>query len=139
MVGGTLAVVLLTVSLAVQGSAKPTTAGLGRSSAAAPVSLGSSEAEHPAHSGREPRAPSRWRGERISLSLKDADLRDVLRSFAELAGFDLVLHPDVRGSVTLELHDVPWDQALAVILRTHGLGADLGGGRIWAVGPAQAP
>lgn len=82
-----------------------------------------------------PDSPSPWRGERISLSLKDADLREVLRSFAQLGGFDLVLHQEVRGSVTLELHDVPWDQALSVILRTHGLAAELSDGRLWA-GPA---
>ena len=74
-----------------------------------------------------------WRpGERISLSLKDADLAEVLRSFARLAGFNLVLDPSVRGSVTVELRDVPWEQALEVILRTHGLAVD-GDGATWRV------
>lgn len=89
----------------------------------------------------EPRLPPRqasgghWEpGSRISLSLKDADLRDVLRSFAQLAGFNLVLDPAVRGAVTVELHDVPWEQALATILKTHGLAAQLDGAA-WQIHP----
>lgn len=73
-------------------------------------------------------------GERISLSLKDADLAEVLRSFARLAGFNLVLDPAVRGRVTVELQDVPWEQALEVILRTHGLAAEIDGSA-WRLQP----
>ena len=74
-----------------------------------------------------------WRsGERISLSLKDADLAEVLRSFARLAGFNLVLDPSVRGAVTVELRDVPWERALEVILQTHGLGIE-DDGAVWRV------
>lgn len=80
--------------------------------------------------GRQPA----WRGEPISLSLKDADLVEVLRSFARLAGVNLIIDPGVKGKVTLELKDVPWDQALYVILKTHGLAAEIDG-RIWGVHP----
>jgi type IV pilus assembly protein PilQ len=69
-----------------------------------------------------------WKGDLISLSLKDADLREVLRSFAKLGRFNLVLDPGVQGEVTVELHDVPWDQALSVILEAHGLAAEDAGG-----------
>jgi type IV pilus assembly protein PilQ len=72
-------------------------------------------------------ARRRWQGEKISLSLKDADLVEVLRSFARLAEINLVVDPKVKGEVTVELHDVPWDHALSVILKTHGLGAELDG------------
>lgn len=72
--------------------------------------------------------------ETISLSLRDADLVEVLRSFARLGGFDLVVDPAVRGTVTVELRDVPWPAALAVILRTHGLAAEVDG-RIVSVHP----
>lgn len=75
----------------------------------------------------------RWAGEKISLSLKDADLVEVLRSFAKLGKVNLVIDPAVTGKVTVELHDVPWDQALSVILKTHRLGAELNG-RILSVG-----
>jgi type IV pilus assembly protein PilQ len=79
-----------------------------------------------------PRAPaevagSRYAGEAISLDLKDADLKDVLRTFGTLARVNIAIDPCVKGSVTLRLHDVPWDQALEVILRINGLGYVLEG------------
>lgn len=66
-------------------------------------------------------------GEPISLDLKDADLKDVLRTFAELARINIVIDPEVKGSVTVRLKDVPWDQALDVILQVNGLGYVLEG------------
>lgn len=74
----------------------------------------------------------RWQGEPISLSLRDADLKEVLRSFARLSGTNVVIDPSVEGSVTLELKEVPWDQALAVILKAHGLAAEVDG-KVWTV------
>jgi hypothetical protein len=72
-------------------------------------------------------AGSRSAGETISLDLKDADLKDVLRTFAELARLNIVIDPEVKGSVTVRLQDVPWDQALDVILQVNGLGYVLEG------------
>lgn len=66
-------------------------------------------------------------GETISLDLKDADLKDVLRTFAQLARLNIAIDPEVKGSVTVRLHDVPWDQALDVILQVNGLGYVLEG------------
>jgi type IV pilus assembly protein PilQ len=66
-------------------------------------------------------------GETISLDLKDADLKDVLRTFAKLARLNIAIDPEVKGSVTVRLHDVPWDQALDVILQVNGLGYVLEG------------
>lgn len=60
-------------------------------------------------------------GEPISLELKDADIKDVLRSFAKITGLNIVVDPDVSGSVTVNLENVPWDQALDLILRINGL------------------
>ena len=78
-----------------------------------------------------PAEPERkWHGEPISLSLKEADLREVLRSFAKLSELNLVLDPKVQGKVTVELHNVPWDQALSLILKTHRLGLVVDG-RLW--------
>ena len=77
----------------------------------------------------------RWKGFPISLSLRDAPLPEVLRTFARLAHFNLVLDPRVEGSVTVELENVPWDQALYVILKTHGLGAEVDG-RLWMIAPS---
>ena len=62
--------------------------------------------------------------ELVSLDLKEAPLLDVLRYFSEVSGFNLVVDPSVDGTVTVRLIDVPWDQALKVILRAHDLGFD---------------
>ena len=80
--------------------------------------------------GLEPSAPGaeRWQGPPINLSLRDADLVEVLRSLARLAGVNLLVDPKVEGTVTLELHEVPLDQAFHVILKSHGLGVDVSRG-----------
>src|SRR6185503_7634599 len=65
--------------------------------------------------------PRVFTGEPISLNLKDADLKDVLRTFAELTGLNMAIDPGVGGSVTVDFQDVPWDQALDIILRQNGL------------------
>ena len=76
-----------------------------------------------------------WRGFPISLSLREAPLPEVLRAFAQIARFNLVLDPRVPNEpVTVELKDVPWDQALHVILKTHGLAAEVDD-RLWLVEP----
>ncbi len=60
-------------------------------------------------------------GEPISLELKDADIKDVLRTFAKITGLNIVVDPGVKGSVTVNLENVPWDQALDIILRINKL------------------
>ena len=60
-------------------------------------------------------------GDPISLNLKDADIRDVLRTFAQLTGLNIAVDPQVTGRVTVDFVDVPWDQALDIILRQNGL------------------
>jgi type IV pilus assembly protein PilQ len=69
----------------------------------------------------------RFTGEPISLDLKDADIRDVLLTFSRLAHLNMVIDPEVKGSVTVRLENVPWDQALDVILKVNGLGYVLEG------------
>ena len=68
-----------------------------------------------------------YRGEPITLHLKDADIRDLLRSFSEFSGLNFVIQPGVTGTVTVQLTDVPWDQALDLILKTNDLGYELEG------------
>jgi type IV pilus assembly protein PilQ len=63
----------------------------------------------------------------MSLHLKDADIKDVLRSFAQISGLNIVVQPGVSGTVTVELDSVPWDQALEMILKVNGLGMQLEG------------
>ena len=62
-----------------------------------------------------------FNGEPISMNLKGADLTDVLATFAEITGLNMAIDPGVRGSVTVDFVDVPWDQALDIILRQNGL------------------
>jgi type IV pilus assembly protein PilQ len=62
-----------------------------------------------------------FNGEPISLNLKDADIKDVLRTFAEITGLNIAVDPGITGSVTVDFVDVPWDQALDLILRQNGL------------------
>jgi type IV pilus assembly protein PilQ len=63
----------------------------------------------------------RYSGDPISLSLKDADIRNVIKTFATLTRLNIVVDPTVRGSVTVELRDVPWDQAFELILTINDL------------------
>jgi type IV pilus assembly protein PilQ len=68
-----------------------------------------------------------FNGEPISLTLKDADIKDVLRTFADLTGLNMAVDPGVGGSVTVDFVDVPWDQALDLILRQNNLTFSLEG------------
>ena len=63
----------------------------------------------------------RFTGHPISLDFQGADLRAVLRGFSEISGLNMVIDPDVQGTVDIILNDVPWDQALDVILRGNQL------------------
>ncbi len=95
--------------------------------------LSAAEAQAARSKKRSADPESRFVGETISLDLKDADLKDVLRTFAELTKTNIAIDPDVNGSVTVRLNDVPWDQALDLILRMNGLGYVLEG-RVLRVG-----
>jgi type IV pilus assembly protein PilQ len=64
----------------------------------------------------------KYGGHPISMDFQDLDLRSVLRVFAEESGLNMVLDPAVNGIVNVQLRDVPWDQALDMILRANKLG-----------------
>lgn len=72
-------------------------------------------------------APTRFTGFPISLDFQGADLRAVLRTFAEISGLNIVIDPTVQGTVDVALRDVPWDQALDIILRANRLGYTVDG------------
>lgn len=69
----------------------------------------------------------RYTGEPISVNLKDVDLKDFFRLIHEISGLNVILDPSVKGTVTLVLDDVPWDQALDIVLRNNGLDRQLDG------------
>ncbi|HEX2162983.1 MAG TPA: type IV pilus secretin PilQ, partial [Thermoanaerobaculia bacterium] len=75
-------------------------------------------------------------GERYSFSLRDADLVETLRSFATMSGLNMVIQPGVSGTVTMELHDVPWDQAFEQVLKTQGLSYEVEG-NIMRIAPIE--
>jgi type IV pilus assembly protein PilQ len=66
----------------------------------------------------------RFTGKPVTLQIRDGDVQDVLRLIGEASGFNVVVGDDVKGKITLSLVDVPWDQALDVVLHTLHLGAD---------------
>ncbi len=69
----------------------------------------------------------KFTGHPVSLDFQGADLRAVLRTFAEISGLNIVIDPAVQGSVDVALRDVPWDQALDIILRANKLGYSVDG------------
>jgi type IV pilus assembly protein PilQ len=69
----------------------------------------------------------RYTGEPIGLNFKDLDLKDFFRVIQEISGLNVVLDPAVKGSVSIYLNDVPWDQALAIVLQNNGLECQLQG------------
>ena len=73
---------------------------------------------------------SKFIGEPISLSLKDADLKDVLRTFSALTGYDIAAPGVESGKVTIDVKDMPWDEALVKIATDHGLDVKIEGKKI---------
>lgn len=79
----------------------------------------------PAGSIERPGADDRpsYSGHRITLDFQDIPVRDVLSIIAQESGLNVIASDGVQGNVTLNLTDVPWDQALDLVLRNHGLSA----------------
>ena len=77
--------------------------------------------------GIQPSGKAHYTGEPISVNLKDVDLKDFFRLIHEISGLNIVLDPEVHGSLTIVLDDVPWDQALDIVLKNNGLDRQLEG------------
>ena len=67
-------------------------------------------------------AVGKYQGRRIDLDLKDADIHNVLRLLADVGHVNIVTADDVSGNITIRMRNVPWDQALDVVLQAKGLG-----------------
>lgn len=77
-----------------------------------------------------------YTGERLSLNFQDIEVRSVLQLIADFTGLNLVASDSVTGRITLRLQNVPWDQALDIVLRTKGLDKrEIG--NVLLVGPTQ--
>ncbi|MFV3316332.1 type IV pilus secretin PilQ [Pseudomonas sp. BNK-43-a] len=76
-----------------------------------------------------------YKGEPLSLNFQDVEVRAVLQVLADYTGINLVASDTVQGNITLRLHEVPWDQALELVLRSRGL-AKREEGNVLLVAPA---
>lgn len=92
----------------------------------AATTLATSAAQTPA-TPMAMQSAARYTGEPISVNLKDVDLRDFFRLIHEISGLNVVLDPAVKGSLTIVLDEVPWDQALDIVLQNNGLDKQLNG------------
>ena len=89
----------------------------------AATTLATSAAQTPAPLAMQ--SVARYTGEPISVNLKDVDLRDFFRLIHEISGLNVVLDPAVKGSLTIVLDEVAWDQALDIVLQNNGLDKQL--------------
>jgi type IV pilus assembly protein PilQ len=78
---------------------------------------------------KEPEAlvPGEYTGKKISLDFQDADIVPIFRLLADISGYNIVVSPEVKGKLTMKLNNVPWDQALDLILKTFSLGKSIEG------------
>ena len=105
---------------------------------AAGVALGSGQGDARAQAVTVSGQRQAFTGEPISVELRDGQLADLLRLIAKVAGLNLVLDPSVSGkTITLDLRDVPWDQALDLVLTTHGLSGEIDGNVLRVVPTSQ--
>jgi type IV pilus assembly protein PilQ len=73
----------------------------------------------------------RYSGEKLSLNFQNVEVRAVLQVIADFTGLNIITSDTVSGTLTLRLKDVPWDQALDIILRAKGLDKRMSGNVIW--------
>lgn len=71
---------------------------------------------------RREREKPKWSGDKLTLQFQDMDLKAILHTLGDFAGLNIVISDDVQGSMALNLVNVPWDQALDIILKSKGLG-----------------
>jgi type IV pilus assembly protein PilQ len=97
--------------------------------APAPAPSPAAETPRPLINGQSPAPVStgKYSGEPISVNLKDVDLRDFFRLIHEISGLNVVVDPAVKGNLTIVLDDVPWDQALDIVLKNNDLDKQLDG------------
>ncbi len=80
---------------------------------------------------KNPQSANAYAGKKISLDFQDIEVRRVLQLLADFTGINMVAADTVQGNITLRLKDVPWDQALDIILKTKNLDKRRNGSVIW--------
>ncbi len=78
-----------------------------------------------------------YRGDKLTLNFQDIEVRSVLQLLADFTDKNIVVSDTVKGSITLRLKDVPWDQAMDIVLRSKGLGMRENGTVIWVAPEAE--
>jgi type IV pilus assembly protein PilQ len=78
---------------------------------------------------KEPEAfgEGKYTGKKISLDFQDADIVPIFRLLSDISGYNIVVNPEVKGKITMKLINVPWDQALDIMLKTFSLGKTVEG------------
>ncbi len=79
----------------------------------------------------KPKKYRKYTGERISLDFANADIKNILKLIGEVSKLNLVWGPEVKGTVSMRLKNVPWDQALDIVLESNDLGMIKEGNIIW--------
>jgi type IV pilus assembly protein PilQ len=87
-----------------------------------PPVLVAKKGEEEKKSVEEGRSEKLFSGRKLSLDFKDADIKNILRLIAEVSNLNIIAGDDVAGKITMRLVDVPWDQALEIILQSKSLG-----------------
>jgi len=126
----------------IKGSGSPGTAA-DTAAAKVPAAATVSEAEGPEIQELNtlfPGMKERYTGERISIDLQNAEVEHVLRLISEISGYNLILDDEISGKISLKLVDIPWDQALDLVLLQRGLGMVIKGNimRIASTGKLEA-
>jgi type IV pilus assembly protein PilQ len=115
----------------------PSTAGSELVARAVPISAEAQETTEAPGNARAPQGSHQWgfltgssdsagrkyMGQRISMDFQDAELANIFRIIAEVSNLNIITSDEVKGKVSVRLINVPWDQALDIILRTKSLGA----------------
>jgi type IV pilus assembly protein PilQ len=78
-----------------------------------------------------------YKGDKLTLNFQDIEVRSVLQLLADFTDKNIVVSDTVKGSITLRLKDVPWDQAMDIVLRSKGLGMRENGSVIWVAPEAE--
>jgi len=78
-----------------------------------------------------------FRGERLSLNFQNIDIRSLLQVFADFTNLNIISSDTVQGNITLRLKDVPWDQALQIVMDAKGLASRRNGNVLWVAPKAE--
>lgn len=107
-------------------SAGTSSGGSSEPASSAPAAPAMTFAEN-SSAGATPPASTKYTGDPISVNLKDVDLADFFRLIHEISGLNVVVDPTVKGTLTIVLDNVPWDQALDIVLKNNDLDKQLDG------------